>query len=1058
MDAPGTGTAAKDQPRQNGAIANAADWGSPNPLSAPEPEAAGLRGRELEFRRRWRLRFTIAAIVITLIAAALILPPLISIGRYKHQITSLMTRSLGRPVRLSSVGLRLLPMPGFVLHDLSVSEDPRYGAEPVISAGSVIARVNLFALWRGRLEISRISVDEASLNLVHTADGRWNIDSLMLGAQPTLTGGAQPGQPPARSHTHFPYLEATNSRVNLKYGDEKKPYALTAADLSLWQDSPGLWRFRLKGQPARTDIPMSSADAGELQAEGSLHRAATLRDMPLSLQVEWREAQLGQLSRLLLGSDSGWRGDVTADIEVHGTAENAQTRARLRVAGIRREEFTPKTDLNFEANCTLRYQHSLHAVHDLACDTDSGGGQIHLRADLPGAAGPPHGTLEVHDVPLQGGLDLLRSIRNGFAPGVSLSGKVNGNLTYTASEPPSPQQASPRGRQARSALQAKTSPNPKLSALRGELVVEGARLESDALKTPLILPRMAWTPVSPEPAVSGKSQAGKNGATMPEPPELALSTRFIVPTGNGRTTASQPATQPPAPSPAASNASPDTPRAQAPASKTAPAPAAPIADAEVPARAEAQALTVQMTLAREGYEAQIEGTGNIARLRELAYALGTPRLQAIDVLNGSVDQVSLHAAGPWLPSTDIGVEISASSPPSQDSNEELLPHSAPAVHEKGAASAKVSSASGPTSAPIPNKDTLGGTILLRRASWSPAYLVSPVTLNQAALNLSLVNLTFTSGFTFGGAKEPAQKPEPQNPGAKNPEASKTDAQAAAATPAAGAPAPASSSPASSSIVRGSVTINSSIACAAAECQPHVQLHFAALNAADLQSALLNAPRPKGFFAPFIDSIRSSQPSTLPDFDAEIDVTSFTVGPLTFPFTAKLHPRRGDFLIDSWTASLFGGSAQGTGQVTLADGKPAYSLDGSFNQANGSSLAAFAGVHATGGTVSGTGQVQLSGLTAKDLAASAKGQIHFDWHSGSIQVPGQIPGQPSVSRFDDWSGAATLSGGKAELGENSLVHGRQTVTLSGSMPFGEPPKLAIAPAVTKPEPKLPSPVQ
>ena len=126
----------------------------------------------------------------TLLAAALVLPPLINIGNYKRQITALMSRSMGRPVRLSGVELRLLPMPGFVLHDLAVSEDPQFGAEPVLSARTVVASIRVLSLWRGQIEISRVSVDEASLNLVRSAQGRWNLESLMMGAQPALTGRA----------------------------------------------------------------------------------------------------------------------------------------------------------------------------------------------------------------------------------------------------------------------------------------------------------------------------------------------------------------------------------------------------------------------------------------------------------------------------------------------------------------------------------------------------------------------------------------------------------------------------------------------------------------------------------------------------------------------------------------------------------------------------------------------------------------------------------------------------------------------------------------------------
>ena len=153
----------------------------------------------------------------------------------------------------------------------------------------------------------------------------------MLGpAHPALTGPAraQQGKPAA-----FPYLEATNSRLNLKQGLEKSPFSVVNTDLSLWQDQPGEWRIRLRGQPLRTDINLSrEADGGtgQVRLEASLHSAAQLRDMPLKLQMEWRDAQLGQLSRLILGSDAGWRGDLTADVQVQGTAGSAQTQARLR--------------------------------------------------------------------------------------------------------------------------------------------------------------------------------------------------------------------------------------------------------------------------------------------------------------------------------------------------------------------------------------------------------------------------------------------------------------------------------------------------------------------------------------------------------------------------------------------------------------------------------------------------------------------------------------------------------------------------------------------------------
>ncbi len=111
-------------------------------------------------KRRRALWWIFGAIVLILLV--FFVPSFISVSHYRKQITSLISRSFGRPVRLSSVQVRILPWPGFVLSNLSVAEDPAYGAEPVLHANTVTASIRLLALWRGRLEIGTISVDDAN--------------------------------------------------------------------------------------------------------------------------------------------------------------------------------------------------------------------------------------------------------------------------------------------------------------------------------------------------------------------------------------------------------------------------------------------------------------------------------------------------------------------------------------------------------------------------------------------------------------------------------------------------------------------------------------------------------------------------------------------------------------------------------------------------------------------------------------------------------------------------------------------------------------------------------
>jgi len=479
-------------------------------------------------KRRW---LWLALAALAAILAMAIVPPLVSLSRYKSQITHLISASLGRPARLSSVEMRLLPRPGFVLTDLTVEEDPVYGAEPILHANSVVASIRLLSLWRGRLEIGRISVDEASLNLVRTPSGQWNLDSLFSSAATqALPAGDGTG---ARRAAPLPYMVATNSRINIKNGAEKLPFSLINADLSFWQEVPGDWRVRLRGQPARTDLSLDMADTGVVLLEASARRAQDLRQMPMRIDLEWREAQLGQLTRLVIGFDPGWRGDLTGELHMDGTADSAQITTRLRATGVHRAEFAPAAPLDFDARCGFIYHYSGHTIKNLTCDSPLGDGRIHFAGELPGDGKEPHFSVELDRIPVAAGLDALRTVRNGFGPGLEAAGSISGKITYAegASEasdrevsaglenPGKAHAAKPRG----------SAPGP----LSGSFIVVGLRLSGDGLSQPIQIPRLTLEPVASAPGQqSGHSQFPALGTTVALPAggasPLTITTRLAI--------------------------------------------------------------------------------------------------------------------------------------------------------------------------------------------------------------------------------------------------------------------------------------------------------------------------------------------------------------------------------------------------------------------------------------------------------------------------------------------------------------------------------------------------
>src|SRR6266446_4766858 len=109
----------------------------------------------------------IAATAVVLVALGIFVPPSINVNRYKSRIAG----AIGHPVTVGGVALRLLPQPGFTLNNLIVADDPAFSAEPMLRSEEVIASLRLSSLWRGRLEIAKLTLKEPSLNLVRSPTG-----------------------------------------------------------------------------------------------------------------------------------------------------------------------------------------------------------------------------------------------------------------------------------------------------------------------------------------------------------------------------------------------------------------------------------------------------------------------------------------------------------------------------------------------------------------------------------------------------------------------------------------------------------------------------------------------------------------------------------------------------------------------------------------------------------------------------------------------------------------------------------------------------------------------
>ncbi len=347
-------------------------------------------------------------------------------SRLKSRIILSISAALERPVDIGSVHVRLLPRPGFDLENLVVYDDPEFGAEPMLRASEVTAALRLTSLVRGHIEISRLDLSEPSLNLVHGVGGRWNLEALLertahipLAPTAKARSGLRPG---------FPYIEATSARINFKNGPEKKPYALTNADFSLWQASENTWGVRLKGQPMRTDLNLS--DTGQLQVSGTWQRAQTFRDTPMQFSVDWSRAQLGQLTKFITGNDKGWRGAIDFNLAVAGTPAKLRTSGSASIEDFRRYDITSGNALRLAANCDAEYSSLTHEFHEVLCSAPVAQGLVSLSGDvgLPGS----HRfavLVKAENVPANGLVALVQHAKKNLPDDLTAEGTLSGSLS-----------------------------------------------------------------------------------------------------------------------------------------------------------------------------------------------------------------------------------------------------------------------------------------------------------------------------------------------------------------------------------------------------------------------------------------------------------------------------------------------------------------------------------------------------------------------------------------------------------------------------------------------------
>lgn len=262
-----------------------------------------------KLRKWWK---TGAAVAATVIALQLAVSFLARTHRMHVYLISHLERAFGRPVQVESFGARVFPNPQLFAEGVTVGEDPAFGYEYFLRAEHLRAGLRWSGLLRGHFEFGTLYLSRPSLILVRNSQGQWNLERWLPPARNASTQGATFYGPPSPVPpvNHLQRIVFDDGRINFKLQEEKLPFAFTGVSGSFDQVSPGRWQLQLEAQPWRSGVLLQST--GTIRVRGDL-AGTSARLQPAQITLDWSEASLADIFRLLHGQDYGVRGFFTLD-------------------------------------------------------------------------------------------------------------------------------------------------------------------------------------------------------------------------------------------------------------------------------------------------------------------------------------------------------------------------------------------------------------------------------------------------------------------------------------------------------------------------------------------------------------------------------------------------------------------------------------------------------------------------------------------------------------------------------------------------------------------------
>ena len=189
-----------------------------------------------DMNKALKILLGILVALVVLIGIAAVSMSFVDANRYRPQITARVKQATGRDLAIGDIRFSLFPILGISLKSVQLSNAAGFGAQPQLSVGEAGVGVRLLPLiFGGRVEVGRVQIDDAALDLEVAADGRDNWSDLQQAQAPQAQAAtpAASATKPAGGVTSIVVGSIAIHNATVHYNDARsgKYYALEGFDL-----------------------------------------------------------------------------------------------------------------------------------------------------------------------------------------------------------------------------------------------------------------------------------------------------------------------------------------------------------------------------------------------------------------------------------------------------------------------------------------------------------------------------------------------------------------------------------------------------------------------------------------------------------------------------------------------------------------------------------------------------------------------------------------------------------------------------------------------------------